>query len=262
MNDTPLQGLRAVVTSPPTTASKLADGLSGAGAEVILAPLISIVEPESWGPLDSALEQLASGSYMWLVVPSTNSARSLVARLEAAGIRPHPKTRTATVGPATAHELELAGIAVSLTAVPHTSEALVEAIGSGTERMLVPRVAGGPRDFTDALIAEGWDVHEVPAYRNVAAPPGGSGVDRIESGDFEIITLTSASAAGSLAALVPPTSIGLGARGDRTKTVACIGPSTAAAARSAGLRVDLVAAEHTVPGLVEAIASHVRGMAR
>ena len=262
MNEAPLQGLRAVVTSPIKTASTLADGLAGAGAEVILAPLIAIVEPESWDPLDSALEQLASGFYKWLVVPSTNSARSVIARLEAAGIRPHPQTRTATVGPATAHDLEHAGIAVSLTAVPHTSEALVEAIGGGAERILLPRVAGGPREFTDALTAKGWDVHEVPAYRNVAAGPGAPGVDRIESGDFEIITLTSASAARSLAALVPPTSIGLHAEGDHTKTVAFIGPSTAAAARTAGLRVDVVAPEHTVPGLVAAIIDHVRGMAR
>jgi uroporphyrinogen-III synthase len=262
VNNAPLVGLSAIVTSPKETASSLTDGLAGAGAEVILAPLISIDDPESWGPLDSALEQLASGAYSWLVVPSTNSARSVIARLGAAGLRPHPKTRVATVGPSTARDLEHAEIAVSLTAVPHTSKALVEAIGRGTGRILLPRVVDGPREFADALASRGWDVHEVTAYRNVPAGPASSGLDRVESGDFDVITLTSASAARGLAAHVPPSSIGLQAGGDLTKTVACIGPSTAAAARAAGLRVDVVARDHTVSGLVEAIIDHVRGMAR
>ena len=35
--------------------------------------------------------------------------------------------------------------------------------------------------------------------------------------------------------------------------VACIGPITAASAEAAGLQVDVVASEHTIPGLVGAI---------
>ena len=35
--------------------------------------------------------------------------------------------------------------------------------------------------------------------------------------------------------------------------VACIGPKTADTAASSGLRVDIVASEHTIPGLVSAI---------
>ncbi|MDO8612460.1 MAG: uroporphyrinogen-III synthase, partial [Dehalococcoidia bacterium] len=39
----------------------------------------------------------------------------------------------------------------------------------------------------------------------------------------------------------------------RKTVVACIGPITADTARELGLRVDVVAAEHTVPGLVAAL---------
>jgi len=35
--------------------------------------------------------------------------------------------------------------------------------------------------------------------------------------------------------------------------IACIGPVTAAAAQEAGLRVDVVAAEHTIPALVQVL---------
>jgi uroporphyrinogen III methyltransferase/synthase len=41
--------------------------------------------------------------------------------------------------------------------------------------------------------------------------------------------------------------------------VACIGPITADTARRLGLRVDVVADVHTVPGLVDALVAHVAG---
>jgi uroporphyrinogen-III synthase len=257
-----LDGLRAVVTSPQEGARGLADGLAEAGANVAVAPLIEIEDPDSWAPLDSALEELASGIYDWLVVPSANSARRVVARLDVWGRRTIADTRVATVGPSTALVLKRGGIDVDLIASPHTSEALVGALGDGSSRILLPRVAEAPRDFVDLLGARGWDVHEVPAYRNVPVGPHSPGVDRITSGDFDLVTLTSASAARNLAALAPPSSIGLQPDAAPGKTVACIGPSTADAARAAGLRVDVVAAHHSAPGLVQAIIAHFQGMGR
>ena len=38
--------------------------------------------------------------------------------------------------------------------------------------------------------------------------------------------------------------------------VVCIGPNTAAALTKEGLKADIVAREHTIPGLVEAIAQY------
>ena len=40
------------------------------------------------------------------------------------------------------------------------------------------------------------------------------------------------------------------------ETIACIGPVTAETARELGLHVDVVATEHTVPGLVTALTAH------
>ena len=45
-------------------------------------------------------------------------------------------------------------------------------------------------------------------------------------------------------------------------TVACIGPVTAATAAELGVRVDVVAHEHTVPGLVTALVEAVRSADR
>jgi uroporphyrinogen-III synthase len=41
---------------------------------------------------------------------------------------------------------------------------------------------------------------------------------------------------------------------NRRTLIACIGPVTARAAKDAGLRVDAVAREHTIPGLAAAAA--------
>jgi hypothetical protein len=43
--------------------------------------------------------------------------------------------------------------------------------------------------------------------------------------------------------------------------VACIGPVTADTARAHGIDVDVVARDHTIPGLVTALVDHVAGPA-
>jgi len=89
----------------------------------------------------------------------------------------------------------------------------------------------------------------VPVYRTVPAVP--TDEQRAEVQGADIVTFTSASTveqwmAAFGADLIPP-------------VVACIGPVTADTARQHGLRVDVVADVHTVPGLVDAITAHVAG---
>ena len=42
--------------------------------------------------------------------------------------------------------------------------------------------------------------------------------------------------------------------------IACIGPTTAATAKELGLKVDLVAAQHTVEGLVDTLTQYFAGL--
>jgi uroporphyrinogen III methyltransferase/synthase len=93
------------------------------------------------------------------------------------------------------------------------------------------------------------DVDVVAAYKTtfVGDPAYPDHVARAD-----VITFTSASTVRGFAA----------ALGDRMqtavigKTIACIGPITAAAARDAGLSVDHVASEYTVDGLIAALEPH------
>lgn len=71
-------------------------------------------------------------------------------------------------------------------------------------------------------------------------------------GAIDIVAFTSASTVTNL----------LAALGDERRaldnvTIACIGPRTAEAAVRAGLTVDVIAPEHTIPGLVKAMEVHL-----
>jgi uroporphyrinogen III methyltransferase / synthase len=262
VNERPLEGIRVAVTRPAHQARPLVTELEAVGGDVVIAPLIVIADPKSFAPLDAALESLAGGRYRWVVFTSVNSVLKVLTRLEALGSTWEIRADVAAVGPATADVLLAHNVPVTVIPRRYTGAEAAATLGPGHGAVLLPRVEGGPRDITEALARLGWDVDEVPAYRNVPAGPESPGVDRVISGDFDVMTLTSASAARNLAALVPPASIALDPEADPGKTVACIGPSTAEAARAAGLRIDVIAARHTLSGLVKAIIEHVRGMAR
>jgi uroporphyrinogen-III synthase len=258
----PPNGARVAVTSTGETAEHIADELHAVGAVVVAAPLVVIADPESWTDLDAALKRLAGGDYQWILFTSGNAVTKVMERLAALDLGPASiRCDVAAVGPATARRLERFG--VRARAVPDWAlgSAAADAMGSGSRRVLLPRVAGGPRDLVESLTALGWQVDEVAAYRNEPARPDSPGIEAILSGEYDVMTLASASAARHLVSLAPPEELRLSPGSDRGKLVACIGPPTEAGARAAGLRVDIVASEHTATGLVKAIVEHVRGMA-
>jgi uroporphyrinogen III methyltransferase/synthase len=69
---------------------------------------------------------------------------------------------------------------------------------------------------------------------------------RLAAGEVDAVAFTASSTVRHFHALLPEQDLG-GVR------VACIGPITAATARECGFEVDVVAAEHTVRGLVRAL---------
>ena len=86
---------------------------------------------------------------------------------------------------------------------------------------------------------------DVPAYRTVPATPSPAAFDELRRG-VDIITFTSSSTVRNFLALTQGVDCG-------DPLIACIGPVTADTARQLGLRVDVVAEEYTVDGLIEAL---------
>jgi uroporphyrinogen III methyltransferase/synthase len=96
-------------------------------------------------------------------------------------------------------------------------------------------------------------VDEAPVYRTVVPKgPFPEALAELREGRIDIVTFTSSSTVRNLGTMLDGDLASL----DGT-LVACIGPITAQAARSLGLRVDIVAEEYTVEGLVRALKEYV-----
>ncbi|MGQ0742894.1 MAG: uroporphyrinogen-III C-methyltransferase [Acidimicrobiales bacterium] len=239
----PLFGRRVVVTRARAQASELVALLGGLGAEVIEAPTIAIGPPSDGGEaLAREAVRVSSGSFGWVGFTSANAVGALFDRLHDA--RSLGATRVAAVGPATARALAERGVVADLVAAEAVAESLVATLGPGSGgRILLPLAAAARPVLAQGLARAGWEVTAVEAYRTIpdAGPPGV--VDRV--GQAEAVAFTSSSTVANFLDrfgldAIPP-------------VVACIGPTTAATARAAGVDVTVVAADHTVAGLVAAL---------
>jgi uroporphyrinogen-III synthase len=242
----PLQGLRVVVTRPAPKAQRLIDLLRAEGAQPVHFPTIEITDPQSWAEVDAAIGRLGEGFYEWAVFTSVNAVEKFASRMSSPP--DFKSTSVAAVGPVTAESLERLGVEVTVVPEEFTAEAMTEAIGWGTGNVLLPRVQNAPRRTVEELRDAGWLVDEVVAYRNVR--PASSD----DPGDFDVVTFASGSAARNFAAMVGPARL---TDPKRSTIVACIGPQTARTAKEVGLKVDVVAREHTDEGLVTALKLHI-----
>lgn len=242
----PLLGKTVAVTRPPAQSRELTRRLTELGAEVVALPLIEITEPPSWAAVDDAIATLAHAGYSWVIFASANAVDRLFGRIVAAGndSRAFARTKIAAVGDRTAARLASYGLSPDLVPERSTGEALVDALDEGHGRVLFPRGAGGPTDPVDALVAKGWRVDDVAVYSNVPAHPDPAVIDRVLAGEVDVITLTSTSTARNLVSMVGEVG---------RSSIVCIGPSTAAEARSQGLHVAAVAGSHDTDGLVQAV---------
>src|SRR5579859_3912262 len=73
-----------VVTRAADQAGPLIARLRELGATPLACPAIAIMPPAEYRPLDEALHQLAS--YTWLIVTSVNGVRALTDRMQTQGI--------------------------------------------------------------------------------------------------------------------------------------------------------------------------------
>jgi uroporphyrinogen III methyltransferase/synthase len=217
--------------------------------------VIRISPPETWEELDGAIDRLES--YRWIVFTSANSVAFFFRRLRERGrdIRDLKGIRIATIGPATASAVEALGIRVDLVPEEFISEGVVKAFAGEDlrgSRVLLPRAREARDVIPEGLTAMGATCDIATAYRTVRSERNASELMTFfEEGKVDVITFTSPSTVANFLGIMGP-----GFRLPSKVRIACIGPVTEAAARKAGLSVDILQERYTIPGLVDALCTY------
>lgn len=255
----PLFGKRVLVTRARHQASALSELLRQYGAEPLEFPVIAIVPPENYAPLDQALQQ--ASTYDWIIFTSANGVEMVIQRLLALGldVRALAGPALVAIGSATAEALQRYGLRVELIPEEFRAEGIIAALsktGVPGKKILLPRAAEAREILPQTLRAQGAVVDEIFAYRTVAAdPPSDEIYQLLEEGRVDAVTFTSSSTVRNFVERL--TRRGLVAKEVLNEiVVACIGPVTANTAQELGIKVDLVAKEYTIPGLVEALVEY------
>ena len=266
----PLLGLRVLNTRPQASLDRddLDERLANLGAEVLNLPATRIVPALDPSGLDGVIRRLAESAgatptvsrppiYDWIVFTSANAVQFFFERLSGLGYdaRILPGVRLGAVGKATAQAL--ADYHLQADFVPSRFTGLDWAAEVGDlhgQRVLLPRSEIAPPDLVQALQAKGAQVETVIAYSVAAAEPDPQVLQELLEGRLDVVVFFSPSAVRGLTGMLEPACGHEQALTILNRlTIACVGPTTASAAQKAGLRVTLVAREHTVEGLVESL---------
>jgi uroporphyrinogen III methyltransferase/synthase len=189
-----------------------------------------------------------------VVFTSVNGVRCLLTALRAEGrdVRRLGNARIAAIGPETARAVESVGLRVDFVPAQYVAEQVAAEFPEPVagKRVLIPRAREARELLPETWRAQGATVDVVPVYETVPDDYADLDVrEQLLTGGVDVVTFTASSTVKGFMERYGDLDLG-------GLTVACIGPITADTARAAGLRVDVVAAEHTVPGLVEALEEH------
>ncbi len=258
--DRPLAGTTVVVTRARGQAAPLTDALQAAGARVVEVPVVEIADPDDGG---AALRRAAQAvaAYDWVAFTSANAVHRFVPLLrDSRGFGP---ARLAAVGDATAEALAAYNLVADL--VPETADgaAGAEALAAGFDaapaggRVLFPRARRGPARPARRVGRPGLGGRRGGRLPHRARAPAAGGGGR-RGGRGEVVTFTSPSTVEAYLSLSDDEGRPLRV----PEVVACIGPTTAEAARRAGLAVAVEARDASAEALAVAVVAHLGAAGR
>lgn len=242
-----LAGRSIIVTRPRHQATSLQRALEALGASVVVAPAILIEPPESWAPLDAALE--CADDYDWIVFTSVNGVKAFYARAATP-----PRCRLAAIGPATAEALSARGAEAAVVPKRYIAEEVFAAIARETDvagkKFLLPRADIAREALPRLLRDAGAHVDVVAAYRTMAAKDDIARAGAlVRDGVVDAVTFTSGSTVRCFLSAADEVV--------RSRLVpASIGPITSAALRAENIEPVIEAQRYTTEGLVDAIREH------
>lgn len=246
----PLFGKRIAVTRTRRQAGELVGSLRALGADAFELPTIRI-EP---APNKREFYELVLDAHLydWLLFTSPHGVDAFFAAFFELykDARDLGGARIAAIGPATADRIRAYHLQVDIQPEKFVAEEILAALQKETSvenlKFLLARAEGAREVLAVELTRLGAIVDEAVAYRTVPeTDDAAGGIRRFREEGADLITFTSASTAENFHALGLPWPEDL--------QTASIGPVTSKAMKSLGLKVDMEAARHDIPGLVETI---------
>ena len=252
----PLFGKRVLVTRTRTQASALSEMLTRRGAQPVELPTIEIEPIGDYAELDSALKN--GESFDWVIFSSANAVDIVFDRLNSLVLdaRAMHGTKIAAIGPATRRRLSGRGIVADFMPASFVGETLADELksqGMRGKRVLLPQAEIARDVLQRALVEMGAEVESIAVYRTVTPHDTAERLQGILGEGINIATFTSSSTVSNLVELMGGNTDGL-----KDATIACIGPITAERAAQLGIKVEIVASEHTIAGLIEAVENHFK----
>ncbi len=228
--DRPLAGVTVVITRPVDQAGVLADLLAARGAHPLVVPLIELVDVAAPEVVAAAVSGL--GPDDWVVVASAHAATRVRPALAAT------RARVAAVGATTATALPR----VDLVAERQSAEGLVAVFPAGTGRAVVVQAVEGAPTLVDGLTARGWTVARLDTHRSRPQVPSAAAQLAVLRADALVFTSGTQAEAwvNVFGRSTPP-------------VVVTIGPQTTRNTEVTGLKVTRTAADHSLPGVIEAL---------
>lgn len=250
-----LHGKRVLVTRAAHQAAPLCDLLRERGALPLEYPCLAVAPAPDRYALDAALYAAVARRFDWLVLTSSNSVAVVSTRLRQLEIR-SMRARLALMGAANAAAADLLPDLRPRAQAPagdHAGLLSAMRLQPGT-RVLLLQSDVAPSDTGDALRAAGAGVTVVAAWSNV---PGRGGVDLaalLQEQAVDGLLFTSPSIVRNALKRLHDED------GDQALLLdlpcACLGHSTARAARAAGFVHVELAADHSLSSLLDALARH------
>lgn len=255
-----LSNCRVLVTRPVDQADEFCRLLAAEGAVAVCQPLIEIAPPSDLTEIISRLQSLAT--YDWVIFASTNAVQNFFEAAQSGQLKLNwGETRIAAIGTATALELEKHGLRADYVPTSFVAESLVAEFPGFPQRMtglriLWPKTDIGRTYIADEFTAAGASVDTIVCYHtrlpSNAQDVTGAISALLSGGAIDVLTFTSSQTVRNFRTLLAdfihrePNSLS-------NVLVAVIGPETARTAEKLLLKVDIVAAEHTIPGLIREI---------
>ncbi|MCL5669862.1 MAG: uroporphyrinogen-III C-methyltransferase [Acidobacteria bacterium] len=252
----PLFGKRIVVTRTREQSALLREALEELGAEAIEIPVIEIRDPQSWQPLDNAIDRLEEFDY--LVFTSANGARKFLGRLQPCGrdVRDLKGLRIGAIGPGTAAVLAATGIRADFMPREYQAEGLIECLKDDNvwgKAFLIPRAKVARDILPRSLQERGAHVEVVEAYETVPPQFAPGELEERLTPAPDAVTFTSSSTVTNFLKLIESEQLG---KILEEVAIASIGPITSETVRKHSLEVSIEAAESTVSGLVQALKNY------